>query len=57
MTDLVRKLSPFMIVLNLEARVSGIPSLHSTTELPNHMSLSLMIYHQIPVPDYIAIHY
>ena len=30
--------------------------LHSTTELPNHMSICLMIYHQIHVPDYKAIH-
>ena len=27
------------------------PSLHSTTELPNHMSICLTIYDQIPVPD------
>ena len=31
---------------------SGIPFLHATTELPNHMSTSLTIYHQMPVPCY-----
>ena len=36
-----------------ELRASGILFLHPTTELPNHMSVSLMIYHQIPVPSYI----
>ena len=40
-----------------EPRASGILSLHSTTELPNQISISLMIYHQMPVPDYIAIHF
>ena len=35
---------------------SGTPSLHSTMELPNHMPICLTIYHQIPVPEYIAIH-
>ena len=33
-----------------------IPSLHSIAELPNHISRSLTIYHQILVPDYIALH-
>ena len=36
-----------------EPSASRIPSLNSTTELPNHMSICLMIYHQIPVPGYI----
>ena len=42
--------------LGFERRASGIPSLHSTTELSN-MSIGLTIYYQIPVPDYIAIHF
>ena len=33
-------------------RASGIPFLHSTTELLNHMSICLTIYHQIPVHGY-----
>ena len=37
----------------LEPRASGIPFLHSTTELSNHMSICLTIYHQIPVHGYI----
>ena len=41
--------------LGFKPRVSGIPFLHFTAELPNHMLVGLRIYHQIPVPDYIAI--
>ena len=40
----------------VQPRASGTPFLHSTTELPNHMSISLMIYLQIPISDYTAIH-
>ena len=40
----------------IRTQASGIPSLHSTTELPKHMSICLTIYHQKPLPDYIAIH-
>ena len=37
-----------------EPRAYGTPFLHSTTELPNHISISLTIYiyHQIPVHGY-----
>ena len=37
-----------------ESRASPILSLHSTTDLPNHMSTGLMIYHQRTEPGYIT---
>ena len=46
----------YRIQPGFEPRATGIPSLHSTTELPNHVLICLRIYHQIRVPDFIAIH-
>ena len=38
-----------------EPRGPGIPFLHFTTELFNHMSICLTVYRQVPVPCYICI--
>ena len=47
----------YQVRLRFEPRASGILFLHSTTQLLNHLSTTLMVYNQIPVPGYIAIHF